>query len=802
MQHLALFVPWEAFLSESRADIDGLWSRHRDSLPGRLQCVVKNAQLLRQSAEDARRDARQWAAASGEGDPSAGLDDTRPVDGQEEGEASFRADNIGDAGRLIDVVRGASSAGQITAGSEELAEIMQRLCRFQQAALSSTDELRATRVAEGGRRKVGEGLDDLEGVDIPSQIQVRGIKSQQRSASREVESLIQGIQRHASNPDGGTAMSQVEHDLGGEVQTMQQATNGSSVDLQWRASCSFYAEGGRVCEGFALNSRQRAALLLICRQLDRIGQAQRESDVDQLCQFIGGEGGTGKSRIIEAIVELFARRGIQNRLLVTATSGTAAARINGITIHSACNLSVEQRSASTSWKRLDGVQVSGHGPRFVSGQSRMDWQDKYLIIVDEVSMLGARTLFAVNEQLRSLRGSSRDFGGISIVLFCGDFHQFRPVQERSILLPSTTTSWDEDAAFRIEQRHEHDVAHALWRKFTTVVMLNEQVRAAGDPELHGLLTRIRLGSQTHADLDLLNDRCYEEGKSIPWETRITVVTPLNRNRWNLNMEATIAFQRERQAMLRIFLSEHKWVDGQPTEEEASMMQNQGDDSAIPVPAVFMFVAGMPIVVNKNTHQGLKLVNGASYTAVDVVLDKAFPGYQVSADTILHFGPPAAILLMADSTKAFSFVGMPPGTLLLTPLSAKINCQRKRPWQQTDCSRKGLPCTAAFACTDYKVQGRTLERVALELRGTRTTNVNGEAVPLACDPCSLYVQLSRCPTLDGIMLLSRVRERDFVGNKAPESMATVMNRLEELSEKTLIEFKTWQSDVEARIALTT
>ncbi len=51
-------------------------------------------------------------------------------------------------------------------------------------------------------------------------------------------------------------------------------------------------------------------------------------------------------------------------------------------------------------------------------------------------------------------------------------------------------------------------------------------------------------------------------------------------------------------------------------------------------------------------------------------------------------------------------------ILLTPVSSRIGCAEKRPWQQNDVTRKGLPCTAAFACTDYKVQGRTLERVAL------------------------------------------------------------------------------------------
>jgi hypothetical protein len=199
---------------------------------------------------------------------------------------------------------------------------------------------------------------------------------------------------------------------------------------------------------------------------------------------------------------------------------------------------------------------------------------------------------------------------------------------------------------------------------------------------------------------------------------------------------------------------------------------------------------MPIVVNQNTHQGLKLVNGASYTGVDVILDRAHPGHYVSANTILHFGPPASILLASASTRDLHFVGMPPGTLVLTPISTPILCQKKRAWQQTDVIRRGLPCVAAFVCKDYKVQSRTLDVVALELRGTRTTVVNGEAVPSQCDPYSLYVQLSRCRSLDGIRLLSRARERDMVGNTVPESMAAAEKRLEQLSEATIGEAETW------------
>jgi len=59
--------------------------------------------------------------------------------------------------------------------------------------------------------------------------------------------------------------------------------------------------------------------------------------------------------------------------------------------------------------------------------------------------------------------------------------------------------------------------------------------------LRRLLTRVRYGIQDQADVDFLNSACYREGSRIPWESGIRVVTLLNRNRWNLNIEATLSF---------------------------------------------------------------------------------------------------------------------------------------------------------------------------------------------------------------------------------------------------------------------
>ncbi|RSL77952.1 hypothetical protein CDV31_017297, partial [Fusarium ambrosium] len=136
------------------------------------------------------------------------------------------------------------------------------------------------------------------------------------------------------------------------------------------------------------------------------------------------------------------------------------------------------------------------------------------------------------------------------------------------------------------------------------------------------------------------------------------------------MDAVMGFQRHHQKPLRIFLPQHRW--GKPstlpvTEEEATLMASVGDDRKTCVPATFMFVPGMPVVVTKNINPGLKLVNGAKYKALEVIPDaRRFPGHQLASNIILHFGPPAGIILLSESTKKFKFDDMPPGTVLLTP----------------------------------------------------------------------------------------------------------------------------------------
>jgi hypothetical protein len=101
---------------------------------------------------------------------------------------------------LIDVFRNAIASYEITAGSDYISAILGELYWFEGAALGLADDLRAARVLEHGTRAIcilGRGLGSA--AEIPGKEQVRSIKSQQSSISREREKIIQGIQ---SRTDG------------------------------------------------------------------------------------------------------------------------------------------------------------------------------------------------------------------------------------------------------------------------------------------------------------------------------------------------------------------------------------------------------------------------------------------------------------------------------------------------------------------------------------------------------------------------------------------------------------------------
>ena len=88
--------------------------------------------------------------------------------------------------------------------------------------------------------------------------------------------------------------------------------------------------GGKVIYTWVIIAR--VEFLLRTEKLHRELSPGRERQM----LYLGGSGGTGKSRIIHAVKALFVQTGCCNQLLVSDTTGTAAKLIAGRTIDSLC----------------------------------------------------------------------------------------------------------------------------------------------------------------------------------------------------------------------------------------------------------------------------------------------------------------------------------------------------------------------------------------------------------------------------------------------------------------------------------
>ncbi|KAJ7080289.1 hypothetical protein C8R43DRAFT_1092852 [Mycena crocata] len=133
-----------------------------------------------------------------------------------------------------------------------------------------------------------------------------------------------------------------------------------------------------VSKGWNLNEEQDRAFKLVANH-------SIAEDPEQLKMYLGGIGGTGKTRVIQALQEFFEERDEEHRFLVLAPTGTAAALLNGSTYHSVLGI----------FDRDSGERADGVFSRKVAERLRgVDY-----IFLDEVSMVSCRNMYQISYRL-------------------------------------------------------------------------------------------------------------------------------------------------------------------------------------------------------------------------------------------------------------------------------------------------------------------------------------------------------------------------------------------------------------------
>lgn len=140
--------------------------------------------------------------------------------------------------------------------------------------------------------------------------------------------------------------------------------------------------------------------------------------------FVTGVAGTGKSTVLNEISRLAKEEYGDEHVAVCASTGVAAAKVNGCTVAAFFGLGNNSKSVNTLFKTMK---------RFKKDQLARIRQLKVLII-DEVSMISANTLSRVNRMIGKVCGvnpKTTPFGGVQVCFF-GDFLQLSPIAEHIV----------------------------------------------------------------------------------------------------------------------------------------------------------------------------------------------------------------------------------------------------------------------------------------------------------------------------------------------------------------------------------
>lgn len=496
----------------------------------------------------------------------------------------------------------------------------------------------------------------------------------------------------------------------------------------------------------------------------------RRHDVPPLRMVLYGEGGTGKSRVIQTITEAFAARGVSHMLMKAAYTGVAASLVDGKTTHVIGSLSLGSKDnvSDAAKKKLQDF-----------------WRNIRYLIIDEYSMLSKSFLAALSRNISiGMEGSEgfqqgMSFGGLNVIL-CGDLHQFPPVacgKQEPLYYPSGTGD-----SIMLQ------VGRKIYEEFSTVVILREQMRVT-DHSWRDFLDHLRYGRVEPRHLKMLrtlllkrqipnpsssltnspNTNTFPDphpetaNLSINFSTQpwadASLITPRHAVRIRWNQAAT---QKQcTDLKTRLFVCPAlDMIKGSPlTLEEryalASPPKNgrRRRDKGL-LESVHLAI-GMKVMVTNNLQTDLDITNGARGVVVGIILNPEEPPLEGgSVVTLKHL--PECVLVKLSRTRAAALPGLEEGVIPIQRISTKTQIRIRG--KSRTVTRTQFPITGAYSFTDYRAQGQTIPYVVVDIASPPTSGLS---------LFNLYVALSRSSGRGTIRLLRDFDDNMFLQAHVPE-----------------------------------
>jgi ATP-dependent exoDNAse (exonuclease V) alpha subunit len=203
--------------------------------------------------------------------------------------------------------------------------------------------------------------------------------------------------------------------------------------------------------------------------------------------FVTGRAGTGKSRLLQ-----YFREHTRKRSVVVAPTGIAALNVRGQTIHSLFRLPPSFIQPGNLTKN---ALVSSFLRRIET------------VIIDEISMVRADLMDAIDARLRQAHNNDLPFGGAQVIMF-GDLYQLPPVVDEGLI------QYFEAIHGGYFFFHAH-----VWKTARFAIYELTQIFRQKDPVFKDLLNAVREGTVDDVQIEQLNERSRV---AIPDEGVITL----------------------------------------------------------------------------------------------------------------------------------------------------------------------------------------------------------------------------------------------------------------------------------------
>lgn len=403
--------------------------------------------------------------------------------------------------------------------------------------------------------------------------------------------------------------------------------------------------------------------------------------------FLTGKAGTGKTTFLHNL-----KKEAVKRMIVVAPTGVAAINAGGVTIHSFFQLSF-------------GPQIPGRGradsiEEYSTAVSDKSQQHKFsrekiniirsidLLVIDEISMVRADVLDAIDSVLRRYRDRYRPFGGVQLLMI-GDLQQLAPIVKEN--------EWEMlrgyyDSAFFFSS--------LALRQSELISIELKHIYRQSDERFINILNRVRENRLDADSLSELNKRYIPDFQYNDSEQYITLTTHNNQAQ-AINSSKLLAIKEE-------------------AVNFTATVSGDFPEYSYPSDKVLTLKKGAQVMFVKNDSSREKLYyNGKIGTVVDIDEEVIWVKCPNEDD---------AIEVLRAEWQNYKFS--------IDPNSDEITETVIGTFLQ-------YPLKLAWAITIHKSQGLTFERAIVDAQ-------------LSFASGQVYVALSRCKTLEGLVLRSPIQ----------------------------------------------